>query len=110
MKTIGQRGLSILELMVALAIGLIIVLATTGVMMRSEAGKRTTTSTNDMNQVATYLAYTLDRSVRSAGSGSCSAGSRSSVARCTRCAAAAPCCRDPACGRRLSRPCRPVRV
>jgi len=69
MKTIGQRGLSILELMVALAIGLIIVLATTGVMMRSEAGKRTTTSTNDMNQVATYLAYTLDRSVRSAGSG-----------------------------------------
>lgn len=64
-----RRGFSLIELMVAMAIGLVVVLAITGVMVRSEGVKRTSTNVNDVNQTGAYLSYWLDRNLRSAGSG-----------------------------------------
>ena len=64
-----ERGFSLIELMIAVAIGLVVTLAATGILIRSESGKRTTVSTNDINQTGAYLSYTLDRTLRSAGSG-----------------------------------------
>lgn len=65
----GQRGVTLIELMVAVVIGLVVTLAVTGLLIFSEANKRTTTSNNDMGQTGAYAAYALDRAVRSAGSG-----------------------------------------
>lgn len=64
-----QRGFSLIELMVSVAIGLIVTLAITGVLVASEDRKRSSTSVNDVNQTGTYLSYVLDKAVRSAGSG-----------------------------------------
>jgi type IV pilus assembly protein PilW len=64
-----EGGFSLIELMVAVAVGLVVTLATTGILIRSESGKRTSLSTNDVNQTGAYLGYMLDRSLRSAGSG-----------------------------------------
>lgn len=63
-----QRGLSLIELMVAMVIGLVVTLAVTSVITVGEAKRRTTTATNDMDQAGVYAAYLLDRAVRSAGS------------------------------------------
>jgi type IV pilus assembly protein PilW len=65
----SQVGLSLIELLVAMAIGLVVVLAVSTVLLRFEGDKRTMTSANDLNQGGAYLAYVLDRSLRSAGSG-----------------------------------------
>lgn len=62
-------GFSLIELMVSLAIGLIVTLAITGVLVRSESSKRSSTSLNDVNQTGAYITYVMDRAVRSAGSG-----------------------------------------
>lgn len=64
-----QRGLTLIELLVAMTIGLVVTLAVTSAVTFGEATKRTTTSTNDMNQSGSYAASVLDRAVRSAGSG-----------------------------------------
>jgi type IV pilus assembly protein PilW len=64
-----QRGLTLVELLVAMAIGLIVTLAVTSVVSVGEAHKRTTTSGNDMGQSGSFAAYALDRALRSAGSG-----------------------------------------
>lgn len=63
------RGLSLVELLVALAIGLVLTLAIFAVLNRGEALKRTTTTLNDVNQTSAYSAYLLDRQLRNAGSG-----------------------------------------
>ncbi|MDM0075149.1 PilW family protein [Variovorax sp. J2P1-59] len=65
----SQRGLTLVELLVAMAIGLVVTLAITSALTMGESHKRSTTSTNDMNQSGAYAAYLLDRAVRSAGSG-----------------------------------------
>jgi len=65
----GPAGLSLIELLVAMAIGLVVTLAVTSVLIRSESSKRSSTSVNDINQSGAYAAYVLDRVVRSAGSG-----------------------------------------
>ena len=52
-----------------MVIGLVLTMAITIVMVRSEASKRTTTSVNDINQTAAYVTYVMDRHLRSAGSG-----------------------------------------
>jgi type IV pilus assembly protein PilW len=70
-----QRGLTLIELLVAMAIGLIVTLAVTSVVTVGEAHKRTTTSTNDMSQSGAFAAYALDRVLRSAGSGFVQSGS-----------------------------------
>jgi len=62
-------GFSLIELMVAVAIGLVITLIIFNVLINSEARKRTTTSVNDINQSGAYAAYMLDRAIRSSGSG-----------------------------------------
>lgn len=63
------RGFSLVELLVAVAIGLVLSLAVSRVLIASQASKFSTTSVNDINQTGAYLSYVLDRSVRSAGSG-----------------------------------------
>ena len=66
---IQQQGVTLVELMVAVTIGLLVTLAVTSAVIFSESQKRTTTSVNDMGQSGAYAAYVLDRALRSAGSG-----------------------------------------
>lgn len=69
-----QRGLTLIELMVALVISSILTLAIFGVLSSFEGRKRTTTSINDANQAGNYAMYVLDKLVRSGGSGFVQAG------------------------------------
>jgi type IV pilus assembly protein PilW len=62
-------GFSLIELLVSMAIGLVVTLAITSVLVRSEGTKRSTTSVNDLSQTGAYSAYLLDRAIRNAGSG-----------------------------------------
>lgn len=71
-----QRGLTLIELLVAMVIGLVVVLAVTSVVTVGETHKRSTTSTNDMNQSGSYATYMIDRLLRSAGSGFAQTGTR----------------------------------
>lgn len=64
-----SRGFSLVELLVAVAIGLVVTLAVFGVLAASEGRKRTSVALNDTNQSGAYAAYTLDRILRSAGTG-----------------------------------------
>ncbi|MDQ0033638.1 type IV pilus assembly protein PilW [Variovorax boronicumulans] len=63
-----QRGLTLIELLVSMVIGLIVTLAVTSIVIVGETHKRVTTSNNDMEQAGAYAAYVLDRALRSAGS------------------------------------------
>jgi type IV pilus assembly protein PilW len=65
----AQRGMTLIELLVAVLISLILSLAIFGVLAVSEGLKRTTTSVNDIDQAGNYAMYTIDKWVRSAGSG-----------------------------------------
>ncbi|MGJ7505302.1 PilW family protein [Variovorax sp. ZT5P49] len=69
MRRVQQRGVTLIELMVAIIIGLVVTLAVTSLLIFGESSKRTTTATNDMGQTGAYAAYVLDRAVRAAGSG-----------------------------------------
>ncbi len=69
MHAAAQRGLTMIELMVALLIGSILSLAIFGVLSTFEGRKRTTTALNDASQAGNYALYVVDRLVRSAGSG-----------------------------------------
>ncbi|WP_295645801.1 PilW family protein [uncultured Methylibium sp.] len=64
-----SRGFSLVELLVAVTIGLVVTLAVFGVLAASEGRKRTSVALNDTNQSGAYAAYTVDRIVRSAGTG-----------------------------------------
>lgn len=68
-KGLRERGLTLIELLVAMTIGLVVTLAVTSAVIFGESTKRTTTSVNDMGQSGSYAAYVLDRALRSAGSG-----------------------------------------
>jgi type IV pilus assembly protein PilW len=63
-----QKGMTLVELMVAMTIGLGITLAISSVLIASENHKRITTSTNDAQQTGSYGYYALDKALRSAGS------------------------------------------
>lgn len=65
----GTRGFSLIELLVSMAIALVVTLAITTVMIQGEGSKRSTTSVNEINQTGAYVAYMLERQLRSAGSG-----------------------------------------
>ncbi|NSL55636.1 PilW family protein [Uliginosibacterium aquaticum] len=67
--SLHQRGLTLIELMVAIVIASLLVLAVSSVMIGFEARKRSATSVNDINQAGNYAAYVLDHWLRSAGSG-----------------------------------------
>lgn len=64
-----QRGVGLIELMVAIVIGAVVSLAVFGVVSSFEGRKRTTTSVNDINQSGSYALYRIDKWVRSAGAG-----------------------------------------
>jgi type IV pilus assembly protein PilW len=66
---VNSKGMTLIELMVAMTIGLGVTLAITSVMIAGENHRRTTTSTNDAQQTGTFGYYALDKSLRSAGSG-----------------------------------------
>ena len=63
-----QKGMTLVELMVAVTIGLGTTLAISSVLIASENHKRTTTSTNDAQQTGSYGYYALDKALRGAGS------------------------------------------
>lgn len=63
-----QKGMTLIELMVAMVIGLGITLAISSVLIASENHKRTTTSTNDAQQTGSFSYYALDKALRGAGS------------------------------------------
>jgi len=62
-------GFTLIELMVAMAIGLALTLALTTVMIRHDGGKRTLLSSNDLSLTSSFVSFSLDRELRSAGSG-----------------------------------------
>jgi type IV pilus assembly protein PilW len=64
-----SSGFSLIELLVAMAIGLVVTIAITSVMVSFGNSKRTGTALNDANQSATYSGFVLDRYLRNAGSG-----------------------------------------
>lgn len=66
---LAQQGLTIIELMVSLLVGMILSLAVFGVLTVSEGRKRTTTSVNDANLSGAYALSLLDPMIRAAGSG-----------------------------------------
>jgi type IV pilus assembly protein PilW len=78
----GQRGFSLIELMVAMVIGLVVTLAITNIVVVGETHKRATTAVNDVGQNAAYASYVLDRAVRSAGSGFTQSWDREGVFGC----------------------------
>lgn len=68
-KHANQGGFSLIELLIALVVGLLASMAVYSVMSVSESRKRTTTSVNDIDQAGAYALYQLDQEVRNAGSG-----------------------------------------
>ncbi len=69
MKPASQRGMTLVELLVAMAISVGVMLAVGTLLVAGENQKRITTSTNDAEQTGAYSFYALDRLLRSAGSG-----------------------------------------
>jgi type IV pilus assembly protein PilW len=64
----SHRGMTLVELLVAMVIGVGIMLAVSTLLVAGENHKRTTTSTNDAEQTGAYAFYELDKAVRGAGS------------------------------------------
>jgi len=60
--------MTLVELLVAMVIGVGVTLAVSTLLVAGENHKRTTTSTNDAEQTGAYAAYVLDRALRGAGS------------------------------------------
>jgi type IV pilus assembly protein PilW len=68
-RSIPSRGFSLVELMVAMVIGLVLMLAVSMLVARQEAIRRSVSSGNDLIGGTAYAAYSLDRELRAAGSG-----------------------------------------
>ncbi len=64
-----QRGFSLIELLVSMVIGMVVTIAITSVMVDFNRSKRTSTASNDASLTGSYVTYTLDRTLRNAGSG-----------------------------------------
>jgi type IV pilus assembly protein PilW len=60
--------MTLVELLVAMVIGLGVTLAVASLLVAGENHKRTTTSTNDAEQTGAYAVHALDRALRGAGS------------------------------------------
>jgi type IV pilus assembly protein PilW len=69
-----QRGMTLIELMVAMVIGLLLALAMVSALVFGEAQRRTTSATSDMDQSGAYAASVLDTALRNTGSGLMSSG------------------------------------
>lgn len=68
MSRAKHAGMTLVELLVAMAIGVGVVFAVSTLLVAGENHKRTTTSTNDAVQTGAYAVYALDRALRGAGS------------------------------------------
>jgi type IV pilus assembly protein PilW len=68
-RSAAQRGFTLIELLVAVAIGTALTLVVTVMLARHESARRALTNANDASQSGAYVAYSLDRMLRSAGSG-----------------------------------------
>lgn len=75
--TAFQRGLTLIELMIAMVIGMLLLAVVATVMITSEGSRRTTTSLNDISQSGGYAAFRLDTWIRGAGSGFAQTAARS---------------------------------
>ena len=62
-------GLTLVELMVALLVGMLLTLAAFGVLSNFEGRKRTLTAANDIEQAGQVAMYRIDHWIRSAGAG-----------------------------------------
>jgi type IV pilus assembly protein PilW len=62
-------GFTLVELLVAVTVGMALVLAATTMLIRHESGRRSLTSINDVSVGGAYISFVLDRTIRSAGSG-----------------------------------------
>jgi type IV pilus assembly protein PilW len=62
-------GFTLVELLVAVTIGMALTLGITVMLIRHESGRRALTAVNDVSLGGAYISYVLDRTVRSAGSG-----------------------------------------
>lgn len=69
-----SRGTTLIELMVALGVGMVLCLAVFSVLAMYEGRKRTLNAGNDLEQSGQIAMYRLDGLVRSAGSGMASLG------------------------------------
>jgi type IV pilus assembly protein PilW len=69
------KGMTLIELMVALALGLILSLAVFGIMTTFEGRRRTLGAGADLDQSGTLAMFQIDRWARSAGSGFAQAAS-----------------------------------
>jgi type IV pilus assembly protein PilW len=63
------RGFSLIELLVAVAVGLVLTLAVSGVLVRGEGRNRASLAVGDIDQGGAYAVSILDGVLRSAGSG-----------------------------------------
>lgn len=63
------RGLSLIELLVAMTIALVVTLVITSLLISSESSRRVSTSVIDVQQTSGFLSQSLDRFAKSAGSG-----------------------------------------
>ena len=70
-----QSGMSLIELMVSMLIGMVLILAATTIMVTLEGARRSMSSTNDIDQAGNYAMSLIDKWVRSAGSGYAQSGS-----------------------------------
>jgi type IV pilus assembly protein PilW len=65
----GERGTTLIELMIALAIGTILSLAVFSIMATFEGRRRTVNSGSDLDQAGSVAMFQIDRWVRNAGTG-----------------------------------------
>lgn len=69
LRPLSQTGFTLVELMVAMLLGLITVLVVSQVPLQAEGRKRTTTSGSDATVTGAMALYTIERDARNAGFG-----------------------------------------
>lgn len=69
LKRADERAVTLIELMVAMVVGMLLMAVIASVLSTSEGTKRTQTGVNDTSQAGNYAAYIIDQWVRAAGSG-----------------------------------------
>ena len=79
-----QTGLSLIELMVGVFIGMLTVLAVAASVIHFEGQRRGTASGNDAQVSATYAAYFIERDLRRAGYGLIGESGQNVLSKCTK--------------------------
>lgn len=64
-----QSGMSLVELMVAITIGMVVSIAIFSTLLTSQQQNKTITSVNSRNQAGAYASYQMDQLIRNAGTG-----------------------------------------